>query len=176
MTDPYGLLARFETADALIKGIHGLRDAGYRELEAYAPYPVKGLAEALEQKAPWVPIAALATAVLVPALVYYMQWYSATVAYPFVVGGKPLHSWPAFLLVSVVWLLLAAVAAAVLAMLAGNRLPELYHPVFNVAAFARASDDGLFLLVRATDKHFEAGDTGRRLENLGAAEVAEVPE
>lgn len=176
MTDCHGLLARFRTAGELIAGIDDLRAAGYRDLEAFTPYPVDGLAETLKQDASWVPIAALTAALLVPALVYFMQWYSASIDYPFVAGGKPLHSWPAFLLVSVVWLLLAAVVAAVLAMLAGNRLPELYHPVFNVPAFSRASDDGLFLLVRASDAHFELGSTSRRLEELGAAEIAEVPE
>lgn len=176
MAERYGLLARFESGGELIAGIDDLRAAGYRDLEAFAPYPVDGLADALKQDARWVPLAALTAAVLVPALVYFVQWYSATIDYPFVAGGKPLHSWPAFLLVSVVWLLLAAVAAAVLAMLAGNRLPELYHPVFNVPVFLRASDDGLFLLVRASDARFETGATTRRLEELGAAEIAEVPE
>lgn len=176
MPDCHGLMARFATARQLIAGVDDLRAAGYRDLEAFTPYPVDGLAGALQQEARWVPRAALAAAILIPVLVYFMQWYSAAVDYPFVAGGKPLHSWPAFLLVSVVWLLLAAVAAAVLAMLAGNRLPALYHPVFNVPAFSRASDDGLFLLVRASDPHFEAGATTRRLEELGAAEIAEVPE
>lgn len=171
MSDRYGTLARFESADALLAAARRMQADGHRDLDAFTPYPVHGLADALHCDARRVPVASFAAAVIAALLAYFMQWYSAVIDYPFVIGGKPLHSWPAFLLVTFACLILAAVLGAVFAMLVGNRLPMLYHPVFNAPAFARASEDGFFLLVMED----ESDELSRKLNDLGAIEIIEVP-
>ncbi|GAB2783471.1 hypothetical protein GCM10027040_06870 [Halomonas shantousis] len=175
MAEEYGVMARFETAEALVTAVRGMRKAGYRQLEPCVPYPVEGLAEALAFKPRWVPIVSLASAILGAAGVYFMQWYASVLSYPFVVGGKPLHSWPAFLIPSFVIGLLSAVLGSVIAMLWGNRLPRPYHPAFNVAEFDRASDDGFFLIVAGDDARFDADRTPAQLRDLHAADIMEVP-
>ena len=175
MAERYGLMARFETAEALVAAVKAMRKAGYRALEPCTPYPVEGLSQALAFKPRWVPIAALAIAILGAAGVYFMQWYSAVVSYPFVVGGKPLHSWPAFLVPTFVIGLLSAVLGSVVAMLVGNRLPHPYHSAFNIAEFARVTDDAFFLIVAADDAHFDTDGTTERLRELSAVDVLEVP-
>ena len=176
MAKEYGVLARFETAEALVAAVRGMRKAGYRQLEPCTPYPVEGLDEALGFKPRWVPIISLAAAILGAVGVYFMQWYASVLSYPFVVGGKPLHSWPAFLIPSFVFGLLFAVVGAAGAMLFGNRLPTPYHSVFNVSEFERATDDGFFLLVSRHDARYAGGRTSECLRELAAVDVWEVPE
>ncbi|MHB0777031.1 DUF3341 domain-containing protein [Halomonas sp. WWR20] len=171
----YGLMARFESAEALVAAVKGLRQDGYRNLEPLTPYPVEGLSEALAFKPRWVPVVALATAVIGAGGIYFMQWYASVLSYPFVVGGKPLHSWPAFLIPTFVIGLLSAVVGSVVAMLAGNRLPRPYYPAFNVPGFDRATDDAYFLIVAADDAWFDGARTPARLHELNAAQIWEVP-
>lgn len=175
MSESYGLLARYPDAGALVAAARRLRADGYAAVTAYSPYPVPGLAEEVGFRVSRMPMIALLWAALTGLLAFLLQWYSAAVDYPFVVGGKPVDGWPPFMLVTISVLLLNAVVATLVAMLVLNRLPRPYHPVFNVAAFARASDDGFFLLVDSRDGLFDAGRTAERLRELGAAEVAEVP-
>ncbi|SFH78170.1 Protein of unknown function [Modicisalibacter xianhensis] len=176
MAEEYGVMARFETAGALVEAVKQMRKAGYRELEPCVPYPVEGLTEAMAFKPRWVPILSLAAAILGAAGVYFMQWYASVLSYPFVVGGKPLHSWPAFLIPAFVFGLLFAVLGAAVAMLFGNRLPRPYHPAFNISEFERATDDGFFLIVSRHDSRYAGGRTVERLRELAAVEVWEVPE
>lgn len=172
----HGLLARFEQGDELLAAARALRARGYRRLEAYSPHPVEGLAEVLAPPPKHLPVIALAAAAAAAVGAYGLQWYSSVVAYPFVVGGKPLGAWPPFMLVCAAMAILGAATVALVGMLAGNRLPQLYHPAFNVAGFERATQDGYFLMVAASDARFDATATGRLLRELAAADVAEAPE
>lgn len=170
------LLARFDSAEALLAALTGLRSDGHRHIEAFSPYPVAGVAEKLEFRPRWVPLVSLLLTIGVVAAGYFMQWYSAVIDYPYVVGGKPLHGWPAFVPVVVALGLLAAVIGAVIAMIGGNRLPQPYHPAFEAESFLRASDDAFFLLLPPdddTDAAYRALST--RLHELEASEIAEVP-
>lgn len=171
----YGVLGRFEHAQTLIEGIQALRQAGYRHLEAFTPYPVEGVSQALGERSRWLTVAALIGALLTAAATYWMVWYSAVIDYPYVVGGKPLHSWPPFLLLAFVLAILAAVLVALLGMLMGNRLPRLYHPVFNVASFSRASDDGFFVLVGLEETPEDVEPLRQRLADLHALDIQLVP-
>lgn len=174
-TAAHGLLARFATPQALEKAVTRARRAGYREIEAFAPLPLPAVEESLGLGERKLPLIALAAAVLGGGLAYALQYYSAVHGYPFVVGGKPLHAWPPFLLVSVAVALLSAVVATLVSLLALCRYPLPYHPVFNVAVFERASSDGFFLLLGAGDPAYEAEAARALLEKLGAEEVKEVP-
>ncbi|MDN5850229.1 MAG: DUF3341 domain-containing protein [Nitrococcus sp.] len=145
------LIARFESVAALTDAIEAARAAGYQRLEAYAPFPVPEVDAALGFRERMIPVTALIAGVLVAGGAYFMQWYSAVISYPYVVAGKPLHSWPAFLVIPFELGILAAVITAVVVMLAGNRLPQPYHPAFDWPEFERASSDGFFLLIEYDD-------------------------
>lgn len=172
----YGLLGRFRDVETLIVAIRTLRSEGYTEFEAFSPYPVEELNEALGVRSRWLTVVTLIASLAAAAGTYWMVWYSAAVDYPFVVGGKPLHSWPPFALIAFVLAILSAVVTAFLGMLCGNRLPRLYHPAFNITMFERASNDAFFLLTNVgTLTHDEIESLRSRLQNLGAEDVQEVP-
>ncbi|MFW5825212.1 MAG: DUF3341 domain-containing protein [Marinobacter sp.] len=172
----YGIMARFDTADALTRASRAAVEAGYRELDAFAPFPVPGLDQALGLRRSRLTIFALVAGVVAGAGAFALQWYSAVVDYPFVVGGKPLNSWPAFLPVTFETGILAAVVTALVGMLAGNGLPRPYHPVFNHAGFGRASDDGFFLVIPvAPQGGADTGSITGFLERQGALDITEVP-
>lgn len=165
-----GLLGRFDSAADLLEAVRAAREAGFTELDAYAPFPVPGLDEALGFRSRRIPVIALVAGLVAAACAFALQWWSAVLDYPFVVGGKPLNSWPAFLLVTFEAGVLMAVLAALVAMLVGNRLPRPHHPLFDLREFDRASDDGFFLMVREADP-----DEARAwLEKLGARGIEEV--
>lgn len=169
----YGVLARFDSADALSWSAAVVREAGYQGLDAFAPYPVPGLEHALGCRQSRLPLHALVVGVMVAAGAFLLQWYSSVVDYPIVVGGKPLNSWPAFLPVTFEAGILAAVVTAMVGMLVGNGLPQPYHPVFNHEGFERASDDGFFLLV-PVEQNGGIDEITSLLQSQGALEVREV--
>lgn len=170
----YGLLASFDTADALLEAARLVSDAGYRRLDAFTPFPVEGLAEAIGFRGGKVRWLVLLGALLGGLLGYFIQYYSAVVDYPLNVGGKPLHSWPAFMLVTFELTILGGAFGAVLGMLALNGLPRLHHPLFNTPGFGLATRDRFFLLVDARDPRFDPENTRDLLEALGPLRVEDV--
>lgn len=141
----FGILVRMPSAEALVEATRAARRAGFRDLDAFAPFPVPGLAEALGYRERMIAPLALVLGLVAAAGAFFMQWY-ASFDYPYVVGGKPLNSWPAFLPITFEVGVLTSVLTAVFGMLIRNGLPRPYHPVFNDPAFDRASSDGFFLL------------------------------
>lgn len=171
----YGLLAEFASPADLVAAAHRTRQAGYVVTEAYTPFPIEGLTEALGKRPTWLPLIILCGGVLGALTAYLMQYYSAVWDYPINVGGRPNHSWPAFIPVTFELTILTAGLFAVLGMLALNGLPMPYHPVFNVPRFALASNDRFFLHVLARDPKFDREATAAFLRGLGPADVYEVP-
>lgn len=141
----FGILVRVSSAEALVAAARAASRAGLRDLDAFAPFPVPGLVEALGYRERLIAPLALVLGLLAAAGAFFMQWY-ASFDYPYVVGGKPLNSWPAFLPITFEVGVLTAVLTALLTMLIRNGLPRPYHPVFNDPAFDHASADGFFLL------------------------------
>lgn len=170
----YGLLARFDDADALTEAARAAREKGYTRLDAYLPYPSEAVSEALGHTDNRVGLIALISTVLAAAAALLLQVVGA-LDYPFNVGGKPVLSWPAFAIVTFAVGMLGATFGTLVAMLAINRLPRPHHPLFNAALFDRASRDGLFLCIEADDPQFDDTATRDFLQSLGAAEIAEVP-
>ncbi len=170
----YGLLARFDSSEALLAAAHSVRAAGYRRLEAHAPFPVPGLAEALgfggEGGEYSIPRISLTAGLVTAAIAFLLQWYTAVIDYPIVVGGKPLDSWPAFLPITYAVGIFNAVMGAAITMLLKNRLPHFYHPVFNCDDFADASADGFFLSIRGGNP----AAVGALLRECGARSVWEL--
>jgi len=170
----YGLMAEFDTPGELVKAAVSARADGYRKMDAYTPYPVEGLAEALHFRATRVPLITLLGGMIGCLGGYGMQYWVAAVDYPVNVGGRPLNSWPAFIPVTFELTILGAALAAVLGMLALNGLPMPYHPVFHVPRFALASRDRFFLCIEAEDPKFDRQATAQFLKGLTPREIAEV--
>jgi hypothetical protein len=172
----YGLLAEFDGPEKLVEAAEKVRDAGYRRTDAYSPFPVHHLAEALGLHKSRVAMLVLIGGIIGALGGYFMMWYSAVIAYPFDIGGKPANSWPAFIPITFEMTVLCAAFAAVLGMLALNGLPQPYHPLFNVKSFAEhASRDRFFIAIQANDPKFNLDETRRFLETLSPKEVLEVP-
>ena len=170
----YGLMAEFEDPNDLIAAARGAYAAGYRKMDAYSPFPVEGLAEALGLRDHRLPRIVLIGGLIGGTAGYLLQYYVSVIAYPLNIGGRPLHSWPAFIPVTFETTVLVAALSAVLGMLALNGLPMPYHPVFNVPRFALATRNRFFLCIEATDPKFDREETMRFLEGLKAREVSDV--
>lgn len=170
----YGLMAEFDNPSALVAAARQAHAAGYRQMDAYTPFPVEELNEALGLERTGVPAIVLIGGITGAVLGYLMQYYIAVIDYPMNIGGRPLHSWPAFIPVTFELTILCAGLFAVLGMLALNGLPMPHHPVFNVPRFALASRDRFFLCIEAADPKFERDDTWRFLDRMEPRSVSEV--
>jgi hypothetical protein len=170
----YGLMAEFDDATAVVAAARRTRDAGYQRVDAYSPYPIEELAEALGFHHSRLPLLVLLGGIAGALVAYGLQFWSATIEYPLNVGGRPLHSWPAFIVPTFETTILFAAGTAVLGMLALNGLPHPYHPVFNVPSFVLASRDRFFLCIEAIDPKFDMQETRRFLEGVGALAISEV--
>jgi len=170
----YGVLAEFPSPETLLHAIHETRAKGYEVIEAYTPYPIEEVWEAIGHPKSKVPLLVLAGGVAGCIGGYLLQYWVSVIAYPVNVGGRPFHSWPSFIPVTFECTILGAGLAAVLGMLLLNGLPMPYHPVFSVPRFALASRDRYFLMILARDRKFEARSAHAFLSSLAATEVTEV--
>jgi hypothetical protein len=170
----YGLMAEFANPEELLRAAQRAYDAGYRKMDAYSPSQVDGVAEAIGLNKTRVPLVVLIGGVIGALTAYGMQYYSAVRDYPLNVGGRPLHSWPAFVPITFELTVLFAAFGAVFGMLAMNRLPTPYHPVFNVPEFKLASQTRFFLCLQADDLEFGEESARRFLESLMPLAIHEV--
>jgi Protein of unknown function (DUF3341) len=172
----WGLMAEFATAAALLEAARRAYADGYRAMDAYSPFPVEDLAEALGSHRTVVPLITLTGGIVGALTGYALQFWVHVLALPINVGGRPLNSWPMFIPVTFEMAVLGAGLFTLVGLLVLNRLPQPYHPVFNVQAFARASRDRFFLAIEAGDPRFHRENTRHFLQSLGPLEVADVPE
>jgi hypothetical protein len=170
----YGLMAEFSSAEALIEAAHQVHAAGYEKVDAFTPYPIEAVSEALALPRSKVPLIVLLGGLLGGFGGYMLQYWSQVIRYPMIIGGRPFHSWPAFIVPTFECTILGASLAAVLGTIILNGLPQPYHPVFNVPRFALASRDRFFLVIEALDPKFDSNATRRFLAGLNASEVSEV--
>ena len=170
----HGVMGEFATPEELIHATKKVREAGYRRLDAYAPFPVEGLSEALGIKRNMVPVLTLLGGLTGGVGGFLFQYWVAAIAYPLNIGGRPLNSWPAFVPVTFELTVLGAALSAVFGMLALNGLPQPHHPVFNVERFSHATTDRFFLCIEARDPKFHLEETARLLHSLHAHHVNEV--
>jgi hypothetical protein len=171
----YGMMAEFDSPSDLVAAAHKTYAAGYKKIDAYSPFPIEELAEAIGFHRNNVPLVVLIGGIVGCLSGYAMQWWIATVSYPVNIGGRPYHSWPAFIVVTFEMTILCSVLAAVFGMLALNGLPMPYHPVFNVPRFAFATKDRFFLIVFSSDPMYSAIRTRDFLQSLGPRSISEVP-
>jgi Protein of unknown function (DUF3341) len=172
----WGLLAEFETPDELLNAARLARAEGYRRMDAYTPFPIHGLSDAMGFRPTKLPLVVLAGAIIGCVAALGTMWFSATIHYPLNVAGKPYASWPMFIPITFELTVLFAALAAVFGMLGMNGLPMPYHPVFNAPRFAFASRDRFFLCIESRDALFDQANTRAFLNRLGAREVVEVEE
>lgn len=172
--DIYGLMAEFDHPGDLVAAAARAREAGYTRFEAYTPFPIEELNEAMHLPAGRLPALIFAGGLLGGAGGFALQYWASVAAYPLNVGGRPLFSWPAFIPVTFETTILAAALVAVVGMLALNGLPEPYHPVFNVPAFELASRNRFFLVIESADRKFAREETRRFLERLKPLAVFDV--
>jgi len=172
---PWGLMAEYETPEALVAAAQAAHDAGHRHAEAYAPYPVEGLAEALGFRGSRLPAFVLAGGVLGGLGGYLLQWYAAVRSYPVETGARPLHSWPMFVPVSFETTILCACLVAFFGVLLANGLPRLAHPIFDAPDFELASRNRFFLVLRTDDPAFDTARASALLDATNPLRRVEVP-
>jgi hypothetical protein len=170
----YGLMAEFPSADALVAAAHQVHEAGFQKVDAFTPYPIEAVSEALELPRSKVPLLVLVGGLLGGLGGYMLQYWSQVIRYPMNIGGRPVHSWPSFIVPTFECTILGAALTAVIGMILLNGLPLPYHPVFNVPRFALASRDRYFLVIEAVDPKFDPDTTRSFLAGLNASEVSEV--
>jgi hypothetical protein len=171
----YGLMAEFRAPTEIVVAARQAHEAGYRRMDAYTPFPIEELSEALGYHSR----GRLPKIVLLGGLVgcvagFGLQYWATVIAYPMNIGGRPLNSWPSYIPITFELTVLFAAFSAVLGMLALNGLPMPYHPAFNVPEFALASRDRFFLCIESADPRFDPAGTRKFLEGLGPARVYEV--
>ena len=174
-TPIYGLMAEFDSPTELVVAARKTYAAGYKKIDAYSPFPVEELADAIGFRHNGVPAVVLVGGILGCLSGYLLQWWISVVSYPVNVGGRPYHSAPAFIVVTFEMTILCAVLAAVFGMLALNGLPMPYHPVFNVPRFRFATKDRFFLIVFSSDPKYTSTGTRAFLESLAPRSISEVP-
>ena len=171
----FGLLAEFESPTELVLAARKAREEGYRKMDAYSPFPIEEVSEAIGLGYSRVPLVVLVGGLLGCIGGYLMQYWISVLNYPLNVGGRPLNSWPAFIVVTFEMTILGGALFAVFGMLALNGLPMPYHPTFNVERFAFASKDRFFLCIEADDPRFDRMQTEEFLRTLSPKHVSEVP-
>src|SRR5499427_7445795 len=173
----FGVMGEFATPEALLAATKKTREAGYKHIEAYSPFPIEGLSDAVGFRGFRGNLVAFLTLVggLGGGLTGFgLQYWVAAITYPMNIGGRPLNSWPAFIPVTFELTVLGASTFAVFGMLALNRLPQPHHPLFNIERFKHASSDGFFLWIEAHDQKFHLAETARFLQSVNAQHVTEV--
>jgi len=171
----YGLMAEFDSPQELLTAAHKAHGAGYKQMDAFSPFPVEGLADAIGFHKDSVALVTLIGGIIGGLSGYLLQYYVSVISYPLNVGGRPYHSWPSFIIVTFEMTILFGGLSAVIGMLALNGLPMPYHPVFNVPEFAKASDNKFFLVVFSSDPKYDAARTREFLRGLAPRAISEVP-
>ncbi len=172
----YGLMAEFDSADALMAAAKHAFERGYRKMDAYSPFPIEGLDEAIGYHPTGLPSLVFLGGLAGGLGGYLLQYFTAVIALPVNVGGRPFHSWPSFIPVTFECAILGASLTAVLGMFILNGLPMPYHPVFNVERFQFASRDRFFLCIEAKDPMYDRARTAREMGEWAPKDVVEVAE
>lgn len=177
MTAPagiYGLIGVYREPEPLVAAARELRRRGYSRLDGFTPFPVTDLEDVLGVRAARLPWIVLAGGLAGALAAYFLILYSVEIDYPVNVGGRPLNAWPAYVVIAFEGGMLGAALAGFVGMLALNRLPTYYHPVFNAPSFTFAKGDRFYLLVQRSDPKFHDAELRDLLRSAGAWRIEEV--
>ena len=172
----HGLLAEFDSAQQLLDAATRAREAGFTRTDAFSPFPIHGLAEAVGFRESLIPKFVFGGGLAGAMAGAGLQYWTSVIDYPMNIGGRPYFSWVSFIPITFELTILFASFTAVISMIALNGLPRPHHPVFNAPRFARASQDGFFLAIEASDPRFDADETRAFLSGLNPREVVAVDE
>ena len=167
-------MAEFESPSDLVAAAHRVYSLGYRRINGYSPYPIEELSEAIGFTKTSLPLIVFIGGIVGGLSGFFMQYWMAAIDYPINVGGKPTNSWPAWIPITFEMTVLFAAFSAVLGMLILNKLPQPYHPVFNLPNFALATRDRFFLAIEANDPKFNHAEVIELLKSLNAVAVNDV--
>src|SRR5882762_6883870 len=170
----YGVMAQFDSPSTLVAAAREAYAAGYRQINGYSPFPIEELSDAIGFKRTTLPLIVLGGGIIGAVGGFFMQYWMEVIDYPINVGGKPFNSWPAFIPITFECTVLCAALAAVFGMLALNKLPQPYHPVFNAPNFALATRDSFFLVIEASDRKFEHDAVMEFMRGLGSKDLVDV--
>ena len=171
----FGVAAEFETPEDLMSAVKRTREAGYSRMDAYTPFPIHGLTDAMKFRDERVPLLMFLGGLVGGLSGFFLQTYTNVWDYPFNVGGKPMIGYPAWVPITFECTVLFSALTGVLSMIILNGLPKPYDPMFNLPGFARASQDRFFLCIEARDPNFNVEEVTTFLESLGAESVEAVP-
>jgi len=170
----FGYIAEFDTPEELIAASRKVRDAGYKKVDAFTPFPVEGLSDAIGFRDKYIPTLMLCGAIIGSIWGLSVQVFGLGWSYPLNIGGRPIWSWPNFIPITFEATVLTCAFTGVIMMFALNGLPQFYHPVFDVPNFDRASTDKFFLLIEAKDAKFDPIATREFMDGLGSERVSEI--
>lgn len=170
----YGIMLEFSEPEPLIEASKKAYQEGFREMDAFTPFPVEELAETLGFKRDGVALITLLGGFGGGVFAFLMQWYCNVIDYPINVGGRPDFSWPAFIPVTFELTVLGAALSAAFGMLALNRLPQPWHPVFNLEKFSQASRDRFFLCIQSNDPLFDSAKIFQLFQGTDLLSIQEV--
>ena len=172
----YGLLARFETPEDLMKATIKVRDYGFENFDCHTPYPMHGLDEAMGLKRSILGYIVGIGAVGGASIGLLLQWYVSAVDYPLAISGKPLFSWQAYMIITFVLMVLGGALGSLLGMFHLNRMPSFHHPLFNSEIFEKATDDYFFISIESKDPLFDKDNTIDFLDSIGGKDIEVVNE
>ena len=172
----YGVMAEFDSAQTLVDAARRTVGAGFTKLEGYSPVPIEELNDIIHKKRTILPKLILAGGLTGMLTGFTLQYWASVLEYPFLIGGRPYASWPAFVIPSYELTILFSALTAAGGMIALNGLPQPYHPVFNAPRFKHASTDGYFLVIEASDPKFNLEQTRAFLNGLQSRGVVDVEE
>jgi hypothetical protein len=172
----HGMMAEYSNPELLMSSARAARYAGFQHMDAYTPFPVEGMSEALGFTRTRMPRFAMIGAIIGGGGAYLLQWYASVQSYPINVGGRPLHSWPSFVPITFELAILGASVVMILGMILCNRFPRLHHPLFDVPGFDRASTDRFFLVIETRDPRFDLSAIEAMFRDSGAIRIIEIPD
>lgn len=170
----YGVAAEFPDSESLLAAAHRASAEGYTNMDAFSPFPIEGLSEAVGFQGTRLSLAVLIGGLTGLATAFALLWYSTIIDYPLLIHGRPYFNWQTSVTIFFEMTILFSALTTAGGMIVANGLPQPYHPMFNVPRFERVSQDAFFLTIEATDPKFDRRTTRQFLESLNPMAVTEV--
>ena len=170
----FGVIAEFDAPEEILEAAKKAKEVGYKNIDAYTPFPMEELTVALGVKQSKLSLFVLCCGIAGGLTGFFLPYFAAVIDYPLNIGGRPLNSWPYWIPITFELTILFAAIGAVVGMIFRNGLPRPVHPLFNVDRFERVTQDKFFLCIESTDPKFDHKETERFLRSLNPAFITTV--